>query len=286
MTFEPHGVSPAIVTPFTKDGAKVDEAAYRQLIRFCIDDLGVDGLLAAGTTGEFTSLSIDEHKRVLEIAVEEAAGKAFVFAGAGTSSTKTTLELVKYSEKIGADSALVVAPYYLRPSSRGLYEHYRLVSEVGLPIMLYNIPQTTGLNIPWQIIEDLAQLDNIVGIKDSGGELKQILAILEKVGSKIKVLVGHDEVVFPALASGCAGCILASAQLIGDIWKDNPGNELVHLRSLKWRDLSECRDCTLSKYCKKCIGLAFSETGSLTRPAPSACRDATLKSEYFGERGC
>jgi 4-hydroxy-tetrahydrodipicolinate synthase len=220
LTFEPRGVSPAIVTPFTKDGSKVDEAAYRRLIRFCIDDLGVDGLLAAGTTGEFTSLSIDEHKRVLEIAVEEAAGKAFVFAGAGTSNTKTTLELVKYSEKIGADSALVVAPYYLRPSSRGLYEHYRLVSEVGLPIMLYNIPQTTGLNIPWQIIEDLAQLDNIVGIKDSGGELKQILAILEKVGSKIKVLVGHDEVVFPALASGCAGCILASAQLIGDIWKD------------------------------------------------------------------
>ncbi len=220
MTFEPHGVSPALVTPFTEDGSAVDEPLFRKLIRFCIDDLGVDGLLAAGTTGEFSSLSIEEHKRILDITVEEAAGKVFVYAGAGASSTKTTLELVQHAEKIGADSALVVAPYYLRPTVRGLYEHYRLVSEIGLPIMLYNIPQTTGLNIPWQIVEDLAQLDNIVGIKDSGGELKQILAILEKAGSKIKVLVGHDEVVFPALASGCSGCILASAQLIGDIWSD------------------------------------------------------------------
>ncbi|MHA2406684.1 MAG: dihydrodipicolinate synthase family protein, partial [Candidatus Hermodarchaeia archaeon] len=95
-----------------------------------------------------------------------------------------------------------------------------LVDEVGLPILLYNIPQCTGLDMPWQIVEDLADLENIVGIKDSSGQLKLILAVLEKVGSKINVLVGHDEVVFPALASGCAGAILASAQLIGDIWVD------------------------------------------------------------------
>ena len=131
MTFEPHGVSPALVTPFTKDGGKIDEAAYRRLIRFCIDTLGVDGLLAAGTTGEFTSLNFEEHKQVLRIAVEEAAGKAFVLAGAGSSSTKITVELVKYAETIGADAALVVSPYYLRPTSRGLYEHYRIVSEIG-----------------------------------------------------------------------------------------------------------------------------------------------------------
>ncbi len=220
MPFEPSGVSPALITPFTKDGSKVDETAYRQLIRFCIDTLEVDGMLAAGTTGEFTSLSLDEHKDVLRIAVEEAAGKAFVLAGTGAPSTKTTLELTKYAESVGADACLVVTPYYLRPTMRGLYEHYRLIAEVGLPVVLYNIPQATGLHMPWQIVEDLAEIENIVGIKDSSGELKQILAILEKVGTKIKVLVGHDEVTFPGFASGCAGCILASAQLIGDIWKD------------------------------------------------------------------
>ncbi|MFX1540401.1 MAG: 4-hydroxy-tetrahydrodipicolinate synthase [Promethearchaeota archaeon] len=220
MGFEPGGVNPALVTPFTKDGAKVDEPAFRQLIRYCIDTLGVTGLVPAGTTGEFTSLTVKEHKQVVEIAIEEAAGKVPVIAGAGASNTKTTLELVDHAKTAGADACLVVTPYYMRPTLRGLYEHYRLVNEVGLPTILYNIPQCTGLEMPWQIIEDLAELENIVGLKDSSGQLKLILAVLEKVGSKIKVLCGHDEVVFPALASGCSGCILASAQLIGDIWLD------------------------------------------------------------------
>lgn len=220
MGFKPSGVNPALVTPFTKDGSKVDVTAFRQLIRHCIDNLGVTGLVPAGTTGEFTSLTLTEHKQVVKLAVEEAAGKVPVIAGAGASNTKTTIELVKAAEKAGADACLVVTPYYMRPTLRGLYEHYRQVSEVGLPIVLYNIPQCTGLDMPWQIVEDLADLENIVGIKDSSGQLKLILAVLEKVGSKINVLVGHDEVVFPALASGCSGAILASAQLIGDIWLD------------------------------------------------------------------
>ncbi len=220
MVYKPSGVNPALVTPFTKDGSKVDEAAFRQLIRHCIDDLGVTGLVPAGTTGEFTSLTPAEHKQVVKLAIDEAAGKVPVIAGAGASNTKTTIELVKSAKKAGADACLVVTPYYMRPTLRGLYEHYRLVNEVGLPILLYNIPQCTGLEMPWQIVEDLADLDNIVGIKDSSGQLKLILAVLEKVGSKINVLVGHDEVVFPALASGCSGAILASAQLIGDIWVD------------------------------------------------------------------
>ena len=217
MVFEPGGVNPALVTPFTKDG-KVDEKAFRRLIRHCIDTLGVTGLVPAGTTGEFTSLSPEEHKRVLQIAVEEAAGKVPVIAGTGSSSTKAAVEMTRYAEKIGADACLVVTPYYLRPTIRGLYEHYRTVAEVGLPVLLYNIPQCTGLEMPWKIVEDLAEIDNIVGLKDSSGQLKLILAVLEKVGSKIRVLCGHDEVVLPALASGCSGCILASAQIIGDLW--------------------------------------------------------------------
>jgi len=218
MVFEPGGVNPALITPFTKDGGKVDEEAFRRLIRHCIDTLGVTGLVPAGTTGEFTSLSPEEHRRVLQIAVEEAAGKVPVIAGTGASSTKAAVEMARYAEKIGADACLVVTPYYLRPTIRGLYEHYRTVAEVGLPVILYNIPQCTGLEMPWKIVEDLAEIDNIVGLKDSSGQLKLILAVLEKVGSKIRVLCGHDEVVLPAIASGCSGCILASAQLIGDLW--------------------------------------------------------------------
>lgn len=220
MGYEPGGVNPALVTPFTKDGVRVDEAALRRLIRYCVDELGVTGLVPAGTTGEFTSLSQKEHQKVVEITIDEVAGKIPVIAGAGASSTKSTIELVKYAHKAGADACLVVTPYYMRPTLRGLYEHYRLINDEGIPILLYNIPQCTGLDIPWQIVEDLAELDNIVGLKDSSGQLKLILAVLEKVGSKINVLCGHDEVVFPALASGCTGCILASAQLIGDIWVD------------------------------------------------------------------
>ena len=220
MTFEPGGVNPALITPFTKGEQKVDEAAFRRLIRHCIDGLGVTGIVPAGTTGEFTSLSPAEHKRIVQVAVEEAAGEVPVIAGVGASSTKTTLQLVKYAQSAGADACLVVTPYYLRPTPRGLYEHYRLVAEVGLPVILYNIPQCTGLEMPWQIVEDLAEIENIVALKDSSGQLKLILAVLEKVGAKIKVLCGHDEVVLPALAAGCSGCILASAQLIGDIWLD------------------------------------------------------------------
>ena len=137
MGFEPGGVNPALVTPFTKDGSKIDEEAFRRLIRHCIDTLGVTGLVPAGTTGEFSSLTLKEHKKVVEIAIEEAAGKVPVIAGAGASNTKNTIELVKHANKAGADACLVVTPYFLRPTLRGLYEHYRLVAEVGLPILLY-----------------------------------------------------------------------------------------------------------------------------------------------------
>ncbi|MDH5460421.1 MAG: formaldehyde-activating enzyme, partial [Candidatus Bathyarchaeota archaeon] len=117
------------------------------------------------------------------------------------------------------DAALIVTPFYLKPTDRGIYEHYFIIaSEVDLPIILYNIPQCTGVQLTWQMVEDLAQIPNIVGLKDSSGQLKYILAVLEKVRDKINVLCGHDEVVVAALAAGCSGAILASANVIPDIW--------------------------------------------------------------------
>ena len=138
--FLPGGVSPALVTPFTKKD-ELDEEAYRKLIRFVIDDLGVTGIVPAGSTGEFSSLFWDEQKRVIEIAVEEANGKVDVMAGTGTSGTKRTIEMTKFAKDVGADASLVVTPYYMKPSQRGLYQHYSpLADKVDMPIMLYRVP--------------------------------------------------------------------------------------------------------------------------------------------------
>jgi formaldehyde-activating enzyme len=127
--------------------------------------------------------------------------------------------MTKYAKDAGATAALIVTPFYLKPADRGIYEHYNTIAtEVDLPIILYNIPQCTGLPLPWQMVEDLAQVPNIVAVKDSSGQLSFILAVLEKVRDKINVLCGHDEVVIAALAAGCSGAILASANVIPDVW--------------------------------------------------------------------
>ena len=218
LMFKPEGILPALVTPFTDDGKSVDEERLRSLVRHCLE-LGVHGVVPCGTTGEFVNLSIEEKKQVIKVVIDEVNGKVPVVAGTGASGTRETVEMTKYAKDVGASAALIVTPYYLKPADRGIYEHYSTVaSEVDLPIILYNIPQCTGLPLPWQMVEDLAQIPNIVGVKDSSGQLSFILAVLEKVRDKINVLCGHDEVVVAALAAGCSGAILASANIIPDIW--------------------------------------------------------------------
>ena len=216
--FEPKGIFPALVTPFTKDGKKVNEEQLRALVNRCIE-LGVSGVVPCGTTGEFVNMTVEERKRVIDIVVDEVNGRVAVIAGTGASSTQQALEMTRYAKDAGADAALVVTPYYLKPTNRGVYQHFHTIaSEVDLPIILYNIPQCTGVWLTWQMVEDLAQIPNIVGLKDSSGELRYMLAVLEKVRDKINVLCGHDEVVVAALAAGASGAILASANVIPDIW--------------------------------------------------------------------
>jgi len=216
--FKPEGIFPALVTPFTDDGSGVDEQRLRALVDHCIE-MGVHGVVPCGTTGESVNLTVEEKKRVISIVVDEVNGKVPVIAGTGSSGTDQTVEMTRYAKDIGVTAALIVTPYYLKPADRGIYEHYSTVaSEVDLPIILYNIPQCTGLDLPWQMVEDLAQIPNIVGVKDSSGQLKFILAVLEKVRDKINVLCGHDEVVMAGLAAGCSGAILASANVIPDVW--------------------------------------------------------------------
>ena len=216
--FKPEGILPALVTPFTDDGKAVDEERLRVLVNRCIE-LGVHGVVPCGTTGEFVNLTTEEKKSVIKIVVDEVNGKVPVIAGTGASGTDQALEMTKYAKDVGCDAALIVTPFYLKPADRGIYEHYdKIASKVDMPIILYNIPQCTGLPLPWQMVEDLAQIPNIVGLKDSSGQLSFILAVLEKVRDKINVLCGHDEVVVAALAAGCSGAILASANVIPDIW--------------------------------------------------------------------
>jgi 4-hydroxy-tetrahydrodipicolinate synthase len=216
--FKPEGIMPALVTPFADDGRTVDEDKLRMLVEHCLG-LGVHGVVPCGTTGEFVNLTTEEKKRVIKIVVDKVNGRVPVIAGTGASGTQEAVEMTKYAKDVGATAALVVTPYYLRPADRGIYEHYQTIAnEVDLPIILYNIPQCTGLELPWQMVEDLAQIPNIVGVKDSSGQLKFILAVLEKVRDRLNVLCGHDEVVVAGLAAGCSGAILASANVIPDVW--------------------------------------------------------------------
>jgi 4-hydroxy-tetrahydrodipicolinate synthase len=216
--YKPEGILPALVTPFTDDGKSIDEERLRALVSRCLE-LGVHGVVPCGTTGEFVNLTTDEKKQVIKIVVDEVNGKVPVVAGTGASGTNEALEMTRFAKDVGASAALIVTPYYLKPADRGIYEHYdTIASQVDLPIILYNIPQCTGLPLPWQMVEDLAQIPNVVGVKDSSGQLSFILAVLEKVRDKINVLCGHDEVVVAALAAGCSGAILASANVIPDIW--------------------------------------------------------------------
>jgi len=216
--FQLGGVYPALITPFTKGGEAVDEEALRRLIRHILPY--VDGLVPCGTTGEFPYLSPAEQRRVIEIAVEEANGKP-VIAGTSAAGTKETIRLVQAAKEVGASACLVVTPFFLNPSDKGVYQHfYDIATTVDIPIVLYNIPQLVDRYLPRQVVEDLADIPNIVGLKDSSGNLTYTMEILEYAGDRINVVVGHDEVVINALAGGCSGMILASAQVYPEVWQE------------------------------------------------------------------
>jgi 4-hydroxy-tetrahydrodipicolinate synthase len=211
------GIFPALVTPFYKN-EEINDEAFRRLIYQVIPH--VNGIVPCGTTGEFSYLSEAEKRYVLDLAVDEAKGNVPVIAGTGCPDTKHTLELTQYAKDIGCKAALVVTPFYLKPSFKEIYEHYDKLNSLDFPIILYNIPQCTGVHKKWWTVEGLAQLENVIGIKDSSGDMPFLMALFEKVKGKISIFCGHDEMGMPALAAGCDGLILASANLIPDIWQD------------------------------------------------------------------
>jgi 4-hydroxy-tetrahydrodipicolinate synthase len=208
---------PALVTPFSRDG-DINEDGFKQVIEYVISK-GVTGVVPAGTTGEFSYMRTEERKKLLKLTVEFVDGRVPIIAGTGMHSTKDTIDLTKYAADLGCDAALVISPYYLRPADKGYYEHYAAIASKGnLPIILYNIPQCTLGPLNSNVVEDLANLDNVVGIKDSSGNVPYLLELIQKLGGKIEVLCGADEAFLSAVVAGSNAAIMASANVIPHIW--------------------------------------------------------------------
>lgn len=207
------GCGTALVTPFQKD-LSLDEAALRRLVRRQIEG-GVDFLVPCGTTGENPTLTRAEHLRVVEITLEEARGRVPVLAGCGGYHTAEVIELGKELAAMGVDGLLSVTPYYNKPTQEGLYQHYRAIaSAVPLPIMVYSVQGRTGVNVEPPTVARLAEIDNIVGIKEASGNIAQMAAILRVVPERFAVLSGDDAVTLPLIALGGRGVISVASNQI------------------------------------------------------------------------
>ena len=215
MNFE--GTYVAMVTPFNKDG-EIDEEGFRSNINYLIDK-GVNGLLGAGTTGESATLTHDEHQKVIEILIDEVDGRVETLAGAGSNSTKEAIDLVKFSEDVGADAALVVTPYYNKPQAHGLIDHYSVVADsADIPIIAYNVPSRTGINMDIDTIVELAKIDNLDAIKEASGSVDKISDIYralqnEGLEDDFNILSGEDALTLPIMSVGGTGVISASANV-------------------------------------------------------------------------
>ena len=213
--FELKGAMTAIVTPFK--GGKVDEEAFRKLIRRQIE-AGIDGLVPCGTTGEAATMELDEYEKVIGIAVEECKGKVPVLAGAGTNNTKKVIELANIAKGAGADAILSVAPYYNKPTQEGLYLHYKTIAEkCDLPLVLYNVPGRTSVNILPKTVIRLSEIDNIVGIKEASGSLNQVSEIIEGAKEGFSVISGDDFLTLPMMAIGGTGVISVTANVVPEL---------------------------------------------------------------------
>ncbi|MFC3713689.1 4-hydroxy-tetrahydrodipicolinate synthase [Sphingoaurantiacus capsulatus] len=205
------GSIPALVTPF-RDG-NVDEAAFSAFVEWQIAE-GSHGLVPCGTTGESATLSRAEHHRVVALCVEVARGRVPVIAGCGSNDTKSAIEHLDHAAKVGADAALVVTPYYNRPSQEGLYQHYKALSDAAkLPIILYNVPARTSVDLSVETMGRLAKLPNIVGVKDASGNVARVSAQRLACGPDFQQISGNDDMALGFMAHGGIGCISVSANV-------------------------------------------------------------------------
>jgi len=201
----------AIVTPF-KNG-KVDEDAYRELIEFQVAN-GTSAIVPCGTTGESATLDVAEHSRVIDIAIETVRKRVPVIAGTGGNSTSEAIELTRHAKAAGADASLQVTPYYNKPTQEGLYQHFKAIAQaVALPQVLYNVPGRTAVNLLPQTVARLAELPEIVAIKEASGSLAQMAEVVQLAGDKIVLLSGDDNLTLPVLAIGGTGVVSVVANI-------------------------------------------------------------------------
>ena len=212
------GSNVALVTPF-KDN-KLDEENYIKLINFHLEN-GTNGLVPAGTTGESPTLSHVEHEKVIELCINEAKGKIPVIAGTGSNSTEEAISLTKHAEKAGADGVLVVTPYYNKPTQEGLYQHYKAINDnCGVPIIIYNIPGRSVVDMSVETMARLFELKNIAGVKDATGDLNRVNQQKEKMGSEFIQLTGEDGNAFEFNKRGGVGCISVTANVAPKLCSD------------------------------------------------------------------
>ena len=212
------GSNVALITPFKDD--KLDTENYIKLINFHIEN-GTNGLVPAGTTGESPTLSHDEHQKVIELCIKEAKGKIPVIAGTGSNSTDEAVELTKHAEKAGADGALVVTPYYNKPTQEGLYQHYKAINDnTSLPIIIYNIPSRCVIDMTVDTMARLFELKNISGVKDATGDLKRLDQTIEKLGHEFIQLTGEDGLAFEFNKRGGVGIISVTANIAPKLCSD------------------------------------------------------------------
>jgi 4-hydroxy-tetrahydrodipicolinate synthase len=205
------GSNVALITPFKNDG--LDDEAYIKLIHFHMDN-GTSGLVPAGTTGESPTLSHDEHQRVIDLCIKESNGKIPIIAGTGSNSTDEAISLTSHAEKAGADGALIVTPYYNKPTQEGLYQHYKAINDkCGIPILIYNIPGRSVVDMSIDTMARLFELKNIVGVKDATGDLNRVDQQLSKMGKEFIQLTGNDDNAFEFNKRGGVGTISVTANI-------------------------------------------------------------------------
>ena len=227
----------ALVTPFRNDA--VDEAAFQAFVEWQISQ-GTHGIIPCGTTGESPTLSHTEHKRVVELAIEASGGRIPVIAGTGSNSTAEAIELTRHAKEAGADAALVVTPYYNKPTQDGLYHHFKAIHDaVELPIVIYNIPGRSVIDMTVATMARLAKLPNIVGVKDATANLQRPLDVRREIGPDFCQLSGEDATIVAFLAQGGVGCISVTANVapglcaqLHNAWRAGNYQEVFRIRDL------------------------------------------------------
>jgi 4-hydroxy-tetrahydrodipicolinate synthase len=279
----PHGIIPALVTPLHEDET-LNEAALRRLVRHLIEG-GVHGLFVQGSQGEFWAFDPEEKRRILEAVVEEAGGSVPVYGGTAGVTTRETIALTRMAEQAGVDGVSIVTPFFVSPSQQELYEHYAAIAAAtALPILLYNNPTRTGVNLAAETVARLAELENIVGVKDSSGNLSLTAAYVHATPESFAVLMGQDTLILAGLLYGCVGAVAATAnvlpRLVVEIYERFQAGEVAGAKRAQER-LATLRDAfgwgTFPVVIKEAANMLGLEAGPARRPVGPLSEDARGK---------